>query len=253
MRRQKHSLSHYRLFTGDLGELIPVGLLEVLPGDTIQMASSALIRSSPLNTPVMHPVSVRIHHWFVPNRIVWDNWENFITGGTDGLGNGAVYPTITGPNPTVQGSLIDYLGIPSGVNAPVFSALPVRAYQLIYRENYRDQDLVTAPVISTADGNDTTTSTTLQKIAWEKDQFTAARPWAQKGPQVTMPLGTSAPVVGNNDIVQGFSASHFFPHLQLLPDHLRNHLLNTRRMPITDRQRHRRSFRVLHTVLDHLS
>ncbi len=86
MKRSKFSLSNYKLLTCDMGELVPCGLLEVLPGDTIQQATSALIRVSPLLAPVMHPVSVRIHHWFVPHRLVWDSWEDFITGGPDGLG-----------------------------------------------------------------------------------------------------------------------------------------------------------------------
>ena len=72
MKRSKHSLSHYKLLSCDMGELVPIGLTEVLPGDTIQQATSALVRVSPLLAPVMHPVHVRIHHWFVPHRIVWD-------------------------------------------------------------------------------------------------------------------------------------------------------------------------------------
>ena len=94
MKRSKFSLSHYKLFSCDLGELVPCGLLEVLPGDTVQHATSALVRCSPLLAPVMHPVHVKIHHWFVPHRLVWNDWENFITGGPDG-NNASVFPTIT--------------------------------------------------------------------------------------------------------------------------------------------------------------
>ena len=99
MKRYKHSLSHYTLGSYNMGKLYPVGVYEVLPGDSVQQATSLLIRVSPLVAPVMHPVHVRVHHWFVPYRLVWEDWEPFITGGSDGLGNGAVYPTITGLTP----------------------------------------------------------------------------------------------------------------------------------------------------------
>lgn len=191
MKRAKHSLSNYKLLTCDMGELVPIGINEVLPGDSIQQATSALVRCSPLLAPVMHPVTVRIHHWFVPFRLLWSEWEDFITAGPAGVSLPA-FPTRALPNPTTVGSLADYLGIPNALNAPVVSALPFRAYQLIFNENYRDQDLVTEAVISTASGADVTTSTALQNVSWEKDYFTSSRPWEQKGPTVTIPLGTSA-------------------------------------------------------------
>lgn len=192
-KRGKFSLSHRKLLTHDMGELIPCGLLEVLPGDTIQQSTSALLRAAPMLAPPMHPVDVRIHHWFVPNRLVWANWENFITGGPDGL-NASVYPTIALTAPAV-GSLADYLGVPTGNNITV-SALPFRGYALIYNQWYRDQDLETALTVSTADGADTTTNIALQNCDWEKDAFTSARPWEQKGPTITLPLGSVAPIKG---------------------------------------------------------
>lgn len=196
MKRNKFSLSHHKLLTCNMGNLVPIGLLEVLPGDSFQMATSALVRCSPLLTPVMHPVDVRIHHWFVPHRLVWTDWENFITGGPDG-NNASVPPTIsTGGAGVAVGSLADYQGVPTGVASKSYSALPTRGYQLIWREWYRDQDLETAPTIDLTDGADTTTTTTLQQCAWEKDYLTAARPWEQKGPSISLPLGTSAPVRG---------------------------------------------------------
>lgn len=214
MKRSKFSLSNYKLLSCDMGELVPCGLTEVIPGDTVQQATSLLVRVSPLVAPVMHPVHVRVHHWFVPHRIIWDDWENFITGGPDGM-NASVFPTITMPavGGAAVGTLADYLGVPTGVNSLVVSALPFRGYAKIWNEWYRDQDLETPLTIDTTDGPDTTTNTALQNASWEKDYFTTARPWAQKGPAITLPLGTAAPVktlgsTGANVSVQDAAAAY---------------------------------------------
>lgn len=211
MKRNKFSLSHYKLLSCDMGELVPIGCLEVLPGDTVQHATSALLRCSPLLAPVMHPVQVRIHHFFVPHRLTWENWENFITGGPDGEDD-SVFPTIelsysagspdTGSG--IVGGLADYLGCPTRVDGLEVSALPFRAYALVFNEWYRDQDLVNPVGFSTADGLDTTTNTALLRAAWEKDYFTSARPWEQKGPSITLPIGDRAPVVG-----VGFTGTYY--------------------------------------------
>lgn len=197
MRRSKFNLSYTNLLTCDLGELVPLGLLEVLPGDSIRLSTAALVRCAAMLAPVMHPVHVCIHHWFVPNRLIWDNFEKFITGGADGL-NADTIPTVTigGGSGAAVGSLADYMGVPPGVNNIVASALPFRGYASIWNEFYRDQDLQTPLVVSTANGPDTTTSLLLQNCAWEKDYFTTSRPWEQKGATVTIPLGTRADVKG---------------------------------------------------------
>lgn len=199
MKRNKFSLSNYRLMSLKMGGLYPCGITEVLPGDTFQHSTTMLLRLSPLVTPVMHPCHARIHHWFVPNRLVWSSWEDFITGGPDG-NNASVFPTITLSDTTgaVQ-TLADYFGIPTVASGGslVVSALPFRGYGLIFNEWYRDQDLVTARVVSKADGADTTTDKTLASVAWEKDYYTSARPWTQKGPTVTIPLQGNAPVIGS--------------------------------------------------------
>lgn len=196
MKRAKFSLSNYKLLSCKMGQLVPVTWFEALPGDTIQHATSALIRCAPLVSPVMHPVVVRFHHWFVPNRLLWANWQNFITGGPDGL-NASAHPYVSLSNVTVS-SLSDYLGLPTSglAGATKFNALPFRAYQLIWNEFYRDEDLQTAAALSTADGADSTTATALQNCSWEKDYLTSSRPWAVKGATVTMPIGGTAPVKG---------------------------------------------------------
>ena len=187
-KRNKVSLSHYKLFSCKMGYLIPIGLTEVLPGDSIQQATSLFIRFAPLVTPVMHPVHVRIHHWYVPLRLVWDEFEDFITGGPDGL-NVSEMPVMTSPSGGYAvGSLADYLGIPPGVGNLEHCALPFRAYDLIYNEWYRDQDLEQEIAISTDSGADTTTSQELMLGDWGRDYFTTSRPWPQKGPQVTVPV-----------------------------------------------------------------
>lgn len=210
MSRHKHNLSHYKLTSCNMGQLVPVGCVEVLPGDTIQHSTSILLRVSPLVAPVMHPVTVRLHHWFVPHRLVWDSsgapetgFEHFITGGSDGLA-APTWPFITMNNVAVD-SLADYFDVPSLVasNRNV-SALPFRAYALIYNENYRDEVLTTALTIDRTSGGDTTTNTTLQSIAWEKDRFTSARLTTQLGTAVTLPLGSVAPVkTSNTDYMTG--------------------------------------------------
>jgi len=183
MKRSKHTLSHYRMVTGNMGELMPISCIPVLPGDTLQHSTSALVRVSPLNTPVMHPVTVRLHHFYCPNRILWDGWEDFITGGPDG--------TNTDPIPTVETtggskSILSYLGCPPIPGIDV-NALPLRACNLIYNEYYRDQDL--------QNKRDDESLNFGMRCSWEKDYFTSARPWSQKGPSVSLPMGGTAPIV----------------------------------------------------------
>lgn len=191
MKRAKHSLSNYKLFSCDMGELVPINVMEVLPGDSVQLSTSALVRCSPLIAPVMHPVHAFIRHFYVPNRLIWEDWEDFITGGPDGHDT-SVYPTMS--SAVAAGDLLDYMGLPISTPALSFSALPIRAYMLIYNEYYRDQDLQTEVPLSIASGLDSTTVKTMRMCNWEKDYFTSARPWEQKGPTITIPLGTEAPV-----------------------------------------------------------
>lgn len=193
MKRSKHNLSNYRLHTAQMGDLFPIGCTPVLPGDTVQQSTSMLVRAAPLNTPVMHPVSIRIHHWFVPNRIVWDEWEDFITGGPDG-NDQSVIPTVSAVDD--DHSVLTYLGVPyvtGGPNINGCTSLALRAYNKIFNEFYRDQDLATVRAEE---------DQTLAKCAWEKDYFTTARPWTQKGTDVTVPIAGNATVIGDGEVPQ---------------------------------------------------
>lgn len=199
-KRNKFSLSHTKLLSCNMGNLVPIGLTEVLPGDTVQQATTCMIRFSPLLAPVMHPTHVNVSHWFVPHRLVWESWEDFITGGSDG-NNASVFPFIDmGVSGAAVGSLADYLGVPTGVADLTVSALPFRGYGLIWNEWFRDQDLETELTVSVADDEDTTTNTAMQRVAWEKDYFTTARPWEQKGASITVPIGDTAPVASDTPL-----------------------------------------------------
>ena len=187
-KRNKFSLSNYKLLSMKMGLIVPVNLTEVLPGDSIQQSTSVFMRLAPMVAPVMHPVHMTVQHFFVPTRLLWGDFEDFITGGPDGT-DVSVPPTVT-VTPE-QSSLADYLGLPLGKALKV-SALPFRAYGLIWNEFFRDQDLQQELPISLDGGTDTTTSLVLQRPAWQKDYFTTARPWPQKGPSVTLPLLGSA-------------------------------------------------------------
>jgi hypothetical protein len=187
-KRSKFSLSHYVLKTCKMGYVLPVGLVEVLPGDSFRHATSVFMRLAPMLAPVMHPVTVRIHHWFIPTRLLWDDFEDFITGGPTNT-DVSEFPTITAPSGGFAvGSLADHLGLPPKIGGIEVSALPFRAYNLVYNEWYRDQDLETEKALSLESGPDTTTATDLLRCDWESDYFTTARPWPQKGPDVSVPV-----------------------------------------------------------------
>lgn len=193
MKRSKFSLSHFKELTCDMGFLIPITCLDVLPGDRFSHRVNLLIRMAPMLAPVMHPIYARVHHWYVPYRLIWEEFEDFITGGPAGYGVDVPdFPTIS-IKPDI-GTLADYLGLPLTQNPIEVSALPFRAYNLIWNNFYRDQDLQQELPISTASGSDTTTQTDLQRIAWQKDYFTTARPWTQKGIEISVPVYNTSDV-----------------------------------------------------------
>ena len=187
-RRSTFGLSHYRLFSAKMGYIYPIACYEVLPGDTFRQSTSLFLRLAPLVTPVMHPVHVKIHSWYVPYRLLWEDWEDFRTRGPEGTDASEV-PYITAPSGGFPvGSLADYLGIPTGIAGLTVNAFAFRAYNYIWNENYRDERVQDElPWVMTG-GADTATSTALAPSPWGRDYFTTASPTPQTGPEVTIPV-----------------------------------------------------------------
>lgn len=191
MKRYNHDLSFQHSLSLDMGYLVPIACIDVLPGDTFRHAAAALARVAPMAKPVMHDVDISIHNWYVPNRIVYEDWEEFVVGNEAAV----TYPTLSAANAT-EAALLDHMGIEPITGVSV-DALPVRAYNLIWNEFYRDQDLSTARTISLASGADATTELGLARVAWQKDYFTTARANPQQGTAVDVSFASgSAPITG---------------------------------------------------------
>ena len=223
VRKPKSStfdLSHQKKLSGKMGELIPIFCVETVPGDEFKINTAQLLRMAPMLAPIFHQITVYQHFFFVPNRLLWDNWEGFITGGEDG-NDSSVWPNLEFSSATaITGRLSDYLGIPDdfGYTAKV-SALPFSAYGTIYNEYYRDENLVPKLDYKCSDGTQSVVTKSdfinlsrgaCLKRAWQHDYFTSALPWTQKGPEATIPLGTSAPITFTNnsqDIIHSRSGS----------------------------------------------
>jgi len=177
-----------------MGKLVPINVQEVIPGDKFRIRTETMIRFAPMVAPVMHRMNVFIHYFFVPNRILWDNWEKFITD-NNGQGNVPAPPfLVTEGSYYGNGSLADYLGLPTNVTNMRNSLLPFAAYQAIFSEYYRDENLQLEVDYKLADGGQTIGSNTsvllsLRTRAWQHDYFTASLPFAQKGGAVSIPLG----------------------------------------------------------------
>jgi len=199
MQRSNHNLSHSRLTTFDMGQLVPIACLEVLMGDSFIHSTSVLLRAATLVTPVMHPVEVRVHHWYVPNRLLWSDWDAFITGREGDLVVPYVDLVDATPGPATNYTLADHFGLPD--NPGRVSALPFCAYARIWNEFYRDQNIQTellqGDVEDSPDWTDNV-NLALQRVGWGKDYFTTSRPDPQQGSAVSIPFepGALAPVRG---------------------------------------------------------
>ena len=171
------------------GYLIPFFCDEVLPGDTFKLKTSVLARLSTPIVPVMDNMFLDMQFFFVPNRLLWDHWTNFNgeqrdpTDSTDYL-----VPTVTSPSGGfgVQ-SIFDYLGLPTGVANLSVNSLPLRAYNLIWNEWYRDENLQESVTVEHGD-SDNLSNYKLLKRGKRHDYFTSCLPWPQKGSAVTVPL-----------------------------------------------------------------
>lgn len=189
--------------TFDSGYLIPVYVDEVLPGDTFNLKMTAFARLSTPIYPVMDNMHLDSFFFFVPNRLIWSHWEEFMgQQANPGASISYLIPQQVCPaGGYAINSLQDYMGLPTvgqvgAGNTVSHSALHLRAYNLIWNEWFRDENLQNAATVDTGDGPDTVTNYTLLRRGKRHDYFTSALPWPQKGASVSLPLGTSAPVYG---------------------------------------------------------
>nr|DAM71421.1 MAG TPA: major capsid protein [Microviridae sp.] len=201
IQRSVFDRSHDYKTTMDAGYLIPFFVDEVLPGDTFKLRVNAFVRMNTLIAPFMDNVFMDTFFFFVPSRLVWDNWQRFC-GEQKNPGDSTDFliPSLAGTNKFANGSIFDYMGIPTNVvinstSTPI-NALPFRAYNLIYNEWFRDENLIDSIPVNTGDGPDLVTDYTLRKRAKRHDYFTSALPWPQKGPSVEIGLTGNAPVTG---------------------------------------------------------
>lgn len=223
MKRTKFDRSHVYKTTFNSGRLIPIFVDEVLPGDTTRMSVNYFARLATPIKPIMDNIYLDWFFFFVPNRLIWDHWQNFCfeqddpTDSTD-----YVIPTVTASgnsDNTYVGSLWDYFGLPVNTkgNLSGISALPFRAVYLIYNEWFRDENLQTSVKIQKGDANEVLDSKrAVDQPSWvftsgtsivpglacpprgkRHDYFTSALPWTQKGPGVNISLTGNAPVIGD--------------------------------------------------------
>lgn len=212
IQRSSFDRSHGYKTTMDFGYLIPIFMDEALPGDTFNLRVTAFARLATQLHPPMDNMFMDFHFFSVPNRLLWQNWDKFNGAqSTPGASTSFTVPQITSPNVAAggiaQGSLGDYMGLPTkaldGTTETIgiaFNSLHFRAYNLIWNEWFRDQNLQASATVDVDDGPDTYTDYILRRRGKRHDYFTSALPWPQKGDAVSLPLGSTASVVGNGEI-----------------------------------------------------
>jgi len=216
--RSRFSMQKTLKTTFDSGYLVPIMCEEVLPGDTFNVSLTMFGRLATPIFPVMDNLHLDSFFFFVPNRLVWNNWVKFM-GEQDNPSDSISYTIPQQVSPAggyAIGSLQDYLGLPTvgqvtAGNTVSHSALPTRAYNLIYNQWFRDENLQNSVVVDKGDGPDTSPSTnyTLLRRGKRHDYFTSSLPWPQKGgTAVTLPLGSSAPVFTNSGQVTNLNTYH---------------------------------------------
>lgn len=201
--------SHGYKTTFNSGFLVPFYVDEVLPGDSFKLTATLFARLATPIVPFMDNLYLETFFFFVPNRLVWDNWQKFNgeqknpTDLTDFL-----IPTVSGTNVQNQ-TLWDYFGLPTNINKPLkVNALPFRAYNLIFNEWFRDENLQDSLNVPTGDGPDDLNDYNLVRRGKRHDYFTSCLPWPQKGPGVEISLGGSAKVSGNFTLAAQYGSYH---------------------------------------------
>lgn len=193
-KRNKFDLSHDVKMSCKMGDLVPICCVPTVPGDKFYIGAESLIRFAPMIAPVMHRINSTIHYFFVPNRILWENFPKFLAReknpvtGLDYVAPSIVWGESLGSDLLKLG---DYLGVPPSGPIRQVNALPFAAYQAIYNEYYRDQNLVDPVDYKLVDGANNPPDAHfhfLRRRAWEHDYFTAALPFAQKGEEVALPI-----------------------------------------------------------------
>lgn len=203
--RSKFDCQSTHKTTFDAGNLVPVYVDEVLPGDTFNLNMTAFARLSTPLFPIMDNMVLDSFFFFVPNRLIWSNWQKFMgqqANPADSISY--VIPQQVSPSGGYAiGSLQDYMGLPTAGQVTAGSTVThcafwPRAYNLIWNEWFRDENLQNSVTVDTGDGPDTVANYTLLKRGKRKDYFTSALPWPQKGASVTLPLGSAAPIKYDN-------------------------------------------------------